>query len=566
MQILHVLREEKPFPYEPAREICEKQTHLSVVFLTPQYVYKIKKPRDVGFCDYTTPEQRRHCCLQEVRLNTSLAPGVYLGVAPILQCSPERFRLGPALTEDQLPEAGARYQEGTVVDFAVVMRRLPEDATLASLVQADQAGPELMYEVARTIAHFHMTTPTNAFIATFGRKRTIQQNWEENFRQIYPYIGRVIAQEAYDVLRRYAAQFLRTQGPVFARRIAQKHIRDCHGDLRLQHVYVLPDANQVTAARRILLLDRIEFSERFRYGDVASEVAFLVMELEMAQRYDLAAAFLRAYLAETRDPDLSTLLPFYTCYRACVRAKVTALLLDEAEIGSEQKQQADKEAKELFSLAVRTVKSGVGQLSLLCIGGLMGSGKSTLAHALQQRLSWPLFSSDVVRKQIAQRQSIPPQAPSYEEGIYTPSWSQKTYEALGKRALSCLELGQSVILDASFSRREARQLLACEAERYGARTIFIECICPPEIALSRLGSRWARHFEGASQELPPEAVLASDGRPALYARQAAHWEAFEPTAETRVTHIPLTTTSPPAVVVQQLVTALQREGILCGLF
>ncbi|GHO76771.1 kinase [Ktedonobacter sp. SOSP1-85] len=558
LSMLRALREEKDFSCDGTQEISEKQTHLSVVLLTPQYVYKIKKPRDFGFCNYTTPSRRRYFCLQEVLLNASLAPNVYLGVAPILRCSGEHFRIGPVIASDELPEAGTHYQEGIVIDYAVVMRRLPEDATLASLIQAGQVTPEMMREVAQTIAHFHMATPTNASIITFGDAQTIQQNWEENFRQIQPYIGRVLEREAYDALRRYVAQFLQAHGPLFTRRLLQGRIRDCHGDLRLQHVYVLLTTNH-SPTRHILLLDRIEFNERFRYGDVASEVAFLVMELEMAQHHDLAMNFLQVYIAETGDTDLYTLLPFYICYRACVRGKVTAFLLDDPEIETNQSRQAIQEASDLFAFAVRTTNSDTHHPLLLCIGGLMGSGKSTLAQALQQHLSFPLFSSDVIRKQLTQQSPAMHQAEHYGKGTYTPSWNRKTYAALAQRALLYLEQGQSVILDASFSRREERQVLARAAMPLGARIVFIECVCPPEVALARLHGRWQSHFDGTNHEASPEAVQASDGRPDLYAVQAAHWEPFESALEPWVTHILLTTTSPLVETVQQLLTKLPLE-------
>lgn len=485
---------------------------------------------------------------------------MYLGVAPILQLSSEHFRVGPVLMEDGVPEAGAYYQDGTVVDYAVVMRRLPEEATLASLIQAHQATPKLMREVAHTIAHFHMMTPTNPDIASFGDEQTIRQNWEENFHQIHPYVGRVLKQADYEKLRCYVTRFMHTHGQLFAQRLAQGRIRDCHGDLRLQHIYVLPTTNQ-TPVPSILLLDRIEFNERFRYGDTASEVAFLAMELEVARHHGLATIFLQSYAAEARDPDLYILLPFYSCYRACVRGKVTAFLLDDPEIGPEQRKQAGQEASELFAFAVRTTSSNSYQPLLLCIGGLMGSGKSTLAHALQQHFAYPLFSSDIIRKELTQQRLTEPQAERFVEGIYTPACTRKTYETLGQRALSCLEQGQAVIPDASFSQRAERQRLMRAATAWGAKVVFIECICPPEVALARLGSRWQRHFVDTSQETSPAAVLASNGRPNLYAVQAAHWEPFEPALEPHVTHILLTTTPPPTEMVQQLLPMLQRERI-----
>ncbi|WP_201391339.1 ATP-binding protein [Ktedonobacter sp. SOSP1-85] len=204
----------------------------------------------------------------------------------------------------------------------------------------------------------------------------------------------------------------------------------------------------------------------------------------MAQHHDLAMNFLQAYIAETGDTDLYTLFPFYICYRACVRGKVTSFLLDDPEIETNQSRQAIQEASDLFAFAVRTTNSDTHHPLLLCIGGLMGSGKSTLAHALQQYLSFPLFSSDVIRKQLTQQSPAMHQAEHYGKGTYTPSWNRKTYAALAQRALPYLEQGQSVIFDASFSRREERQVLAHTAVTLGPRLSL------SSVSARRQRSRW----------------------------------------------------------------------------
>jgi aminoglycoside phosphotransferase family enzyme len=239
-----------------------------------------------------------------------------------------------------------------IVDYAVVMHRLPESATLSSLLQAGKVTPRMIAEIAHVIARFHVSTPTNEHVARAGCMDVIRQNWDENFQQMRPYIGRTIERKTYTALQRYVSQFLYHYHTHFRQRFLQNYIRDCHGDLRLQHIYLLPE-EELSTKQRILLLDRIEFNERFRYGDVASEVAFLCMEFDAALRPDLSQIFLTRYIAETGDTSLLLLLPFYACYRACVRGKVTSFLLDDPEVTAVQREQVRQQASDLFTLALR---------------------------------------------------------------------------------------------------------------------------------------------------------------------------------------------------------------------
>ncbi|GHO48726.1 hypothetical protein KSX_68890 [Ktedonospora formicarum] len=318
----------------------------------------------MNFANYTTPLLRRQFCQQEVILNTPLAPGIYLGVAPVLHDPAGLFSFGPTYPVETVPFPGEAYNGGIIVDYAVVMRRLPDEATLKALIEANQATSTCMHAIAHTIARFHLNTPTNAHIAHFGSLRVIQRNWEENFRQIRPYIGRTLDRETDNLLHRYAYQMLKEQAPLFQQRVAQGHIRDCHGDLRPEHIYVFP-AGETSTSHQIVLLDRIEFNERFRYGDTASEIAFLVMELTLVHRLDLAKAFLAQYVAETNDNDLLTLLPFYACYRACVRGKVISFLLDDPDVTELQRAHAKQEASTLFTRAARYARTHLSCCDLL---------------------------------------------------------------------------------------------------------------------------------------------------------------------------------------------------------
>lgn len=538
--MLHELlkRQAFPFPYLKGEDPYIIQTHASAVILTPQYVYKLKKPRNFGFFDYSTASLRRHFCQMEVILNDPLAPDIYLGVAPVIESSGGNFTFGHIYPPGNVPIPGDYKEGGIIVDYAVVMRRLPEDATVAALLRAGKVTPELMAEIAHVIARFHIHAQTSDSIARAGCIDVIRRNWDENFQQIRPYIGQTIQRKLYTTLRHYVYQFLKQNKILFRQRFMQDHIRDCHGDLRLQHIYILPRVDTLEK-QRILLLDRIEFNERFRYGDVASEIAFLCMELDSAQRPDLSQAFLTHYIAETGDISLPELLPFYTCYRACVRGKVVSFLLDDPDISKAQQDQAKQEATGLFKLAAGYINRSQHPL-LIMVGGIMGTGKSTIAQELQRNYLYPLLSTDSIRKQLAHLDPAQPQADQFGTGLYAPERTQKTYDILNQRTQAYLQQGSSVILDGTFACRADRQRIVQEAVNHGATILFIECTSPREITLQRLAQRWQARV-GVSQAMQRNASLASDGRPELYDEQARRWEAFDAKQKPHIEHITIST-------------------------
>ncbi len=553
-----------PFALPDTASISLIQTHASAVVLTPDRVYKLKKPQNFGFFDYSTPALRRHFCQQEVLLNEPFAPQIYLGVAPVLVFADGHYRFGPTLAPDTTPSPGTAFADGTVVDYAVVMVRLPDTATLESWVQTGRAEIPLLAEIARFIATFHTTAHTDEHIASFGNLDVIRGNWEENFTQMKPYIGRTLDRATYASIVAYVRHFLAARTSFFASRVCEGRIRDCHGDLRLQHIYILENPNDFPHSRtQLALLDRIEFNERFRYSDIAGEIAFLVMELDSASRSDLSHTFVDAYIAATGDEPLRELLPFYLCYRACVRGKVLSFQLDEPEISTAQREISRQQATALFSLAAHYA-NGPSRPALIMVGGLMGTGKSTVALALQQQLGWTLHSSDTLRKQLMQLDPAQPQADAFGQGVYRPEWTARTYDALRTAASTVLTHGRSVLLDASFIRRTDRQMMASITRAHGATVLFIECVCPPETALQRLAQRWNVRTEG--QSIPSQtASSASDGRPDLYDAQRAVWEPFVSDEEVGVGHVVVTTTQPMVHSCEEVLDVLGMPRLICWL-
>lgn len=565
--MLSMLTHPESFPFElPAHSsIVVIQTHASAVLLTSKLVYKVKKPKNFGFFDFSTPSLRRHFCGEEVRVNRRYAPQVYLGVAPVLLSPGGQFRFGPTFAPDEVPMPGTKLEGRDVVDYAVVMVRLPDEAMLESQVRTNTADSLLLQEIAQYVAAFHATSPTDEHIASFGGLEVIRGNWEENFQQMRPYIGRTLDAATYDQIADYIYSFMEQRRSLFASRVSEGRIRDCHGDLRLQHVYTLKGVTIDSAQQLpgLALLDGIEFNERFRYSDVASDIAFLTMELEAASRCDLARAFVQGYIAESNDQDLRELLPFYSCYRACVRGKVLSFQMDEPEVPAVQREIARREANSLFQLATRYT-SGPTRPTLMLIGGLMGTGKSTLAVALHHELGWALFSTDTIRKRLAHVDPTKPYANAFGQGLYSQQWTVCIYEALLAETKVTLTHGRSVLLDASFMRRADRQAAAHLSSALGAHVLFVECTCPEEVALKRLARRWKMRVGECTGALE-EASRASDARPDLFEAQSAAWEAYISVEEPGVNWITVTTALPLAVCCEQVYDVLRIPRFACWL-
>jgi aminoglycoside phosphotransferase family enzyme len=324
-ELVKALLKPKAYPEAP-KHVELVQTQMSFVFITEDYVYKVKKPVNLGYLDYTTLEKRRFYCQWEVELNRRLCPEVYLGVVPI-----SRGRSGISLGG-----------QGEIIEYAVKMRRLPQEAMMNVLLAKNQVSSEMLASVAQKLAEFHQQAETNATISAFGSLDTIIQNTRENFAQTVKYIGNIISQEQYRRIKTYTDDFITKNTPLFHKRIRDGRIRDCHGDLHAAHICFTDG---------ICIYDCIEFNDRFRYADVASEVAFLAMDLDHYGRADLAHGFVNAYVEISQDRELEELLDFYKCYRAYVRGKVGSFQLDDPHISQQEKTKILVITKSYFELA-----------------------------------------------------------------------------------------------------------------------------------------------------------------------------------------------------------------------
>jgi len=302
------------------------ETHISLLFLTGSYVYKVKKPVDFGFLDFSTLEKRKYFCEQEVKLNRRLSPDIYLGVVGV--------------TRDR--NSFSFDGTGEVEEYAVKMKQIPEELLMDKLLERGQVNPEMIRAVSEKLVRFYSEAEANELIKSFARPERVKQDTDENFEQTEKYIGVTISKEVFGEVRRRTDEFFRVREKIFHQRIDSGRIRDCHGDLRLEHIFW---------GDEIAIFDCIEFNQRFRYTDVAADLAFLAMDLDYRGREDLSKHLIQAYIEKSGDQGLLFMLDFYKCYRAYVRGKVESFRLDDPNIPEAEKREAAKRAKKYFELA-----------------------------------------------------------------------------------------------------------------------------------------------------------------------------------------------------------------------
>ena len=468
----------------PARvELVE--THVSYLFLTGSYVYKVKKPVGYGFLDFTSLEQRRHFCHQEVLLNRRLSPEVYLGVVEVRRDGDSYAVEGP----------------GETVEYAVQMRRLPRARAMSELLRKRTLDATQVRQVAQRVHSFHQSAETSPHITALGGLETVRSNVLENFAQTERYIEQTVSRRDFRRTQAYSQAFLAERESLFAQRAAAGRIRDGHGDLHTAQIF-LDDA--------VAIIDCIEFNERFRYGDVASDLAFLAMDLDYYGRDDLSRALVDAYLEASEDQGIEEVLDFYKCYRAWVRGKVTSFRLDDPSLSPPARRSLADEARRYFRLASRYARPS-GPV-LLLTAGLVGTGKSSLARDLAGPLEAEVLTSDVIRKEMAGIPVTERRFAPWGTGLYTDESIEDTYLELHRRAQASIQRGRSVVLDASYRKQSWRSAALDIARSAHVPALVLECVAPEEDVRTRLERRLRRRRD------------SSDGRWEIYAQQKASYE------------------------------------------
>jgi uncharacterized protein len=508
------------YPHRP-ETVEVMQTHISYIFIAGHYVYKVKKAVDFGFLDFTTLEKRRFYCGEELRLNRRLAPEVYLKVVEIRQGDDGRLHL---------------ERKGRIVDYAVVMKKLPPDRMLIKLLLEGRVDLDIMDLIAIKLVKFHRTAESGGEIESTAGIETVRKNHDENFEQTEKYVGITIVREKYDLIKSYANRFMTRQRLLLEGRVRNHRIRDCHGDLHLEHI-CLDNGH-------IIIFDCIEFNKRFRYADVAAEVAFLAMDLDYRGYPEHARAFVTAYVKHSGDHDVEGLVDFYKCYYAYVRGKVISFRIDDRTLNKEDREEAFRTAGRYFDLAYSYAAKPETPI-LILTAGLVGTGKSVLAANIAPLLGVEIIRTDILRKEMLH---IPKTEHRYEDfgaGVYSEEMTGKTYAKALELAEQILKAGHSVIIDASYKRKTERLRAKEAAKQLGASFLIIECICPEDIIKRRL------------QERLTETGEPSDGRWEIYQTQKNDFDPFDE-AE-KESHMVVRTDRPPDDIAWRTIGEIKKR-------
>ncbi|MFO7705565.1 MAG: AAA family ATPase [Halopseudomonas sp.] len=424
------------------------ETHISWILLTGDFVYKIKKPVNFGFLDYSSLDQRKHFCEEEVRLNRRLAPDLYLGVVAV-----HGTETSPSLESD-----------GPVIEYMVKTRQFQQQDLLGNLQRAGALTSEHIDSLASKLASFHQHIDPAPLPSPWGEPDNLHAPVADNFSDIRPLLSDASDLAQLDQLEQWAHTTFQRLIPQLAQRKAEGFVRECHGDIYLDNVTLID--GQVT------LFDGIEFNEAFRWIDVMSDVAFMVMDLEDRGLTQLAQRFLNAYLEQTGDYAGLALLDYYKAYRAMVRAKVALLRLTQEGVSATERQEVLARYHSYAHLAERYTRVPL-RFGILT-HGISGSGKSTVALQLVEKLGAIRIRSDVERKRLFGSAG----SGELDAGLYAPERSDKTYARLASLAGQILAAGYPVVVDATNLKLTQRTLLRQAVEDQGTPCLILQCSAP----------------------------------------------------------------------------------------
>lgn len=445
----------------PVESIQIVETHISWLILTGEYAYKIKKPVNFGFLDFSTLAQRRLYCEEEIRLNRRLAGEIYLSVAAIVG-SVENPKI---------------YGEGEVLEYAVKMRQFPGEQLLSDLAERGELGIDIIDQLGITLAHFHENVARSGQDATYGDSLIIKEWFDENFAQIIPWIINDNDLQQLNHLQQWGENQWQIHSALMAQRKQQGHVRECHGDLHLGNITMI---NPVAVP-----FDCIEFNPHIRWIDTINEMAFLLMDLHRYGYDQLAYRLLNQYLQLTGDYESVALLPYYLVYRALVRAKVSILRLQQCT--ESEKQDIEKNFSHYLNLAEQFTQTR--KPLLLITHGFSGSGKSTFAKRLAEELHALQIRSDIERKRLYGFTAEAKTDCGITEGMYSEWATFKTYQHLINLVKPVIEAGITVILDAAFLASWQRGMFRRVAGSLGVPMLILDFTASTETLIARLQQR-----------------------------------------------------------------------------
>lgn len=456
------------------------ETHISWVFLTGHYAYKIKKPVNFGFLDFSTLEKRQHFCEEELRLNRRLASSLYLSVVPIS---------GPA-------QKATIKRTDEPIEYAVKMLQFDTTNTFDQLLLAEKLTTEHISETAETLAIFHANILIAEKKSTFGNAEAIQHPVMENFEQLSTIVSEIKNQhllpETLQALHEWTIKKHESFTPIFNHRKNSGFVRECHGDLHLRNITLWKD--------HVTLFDCIEFNDNLRWIDVVSELAFLLMDLDDHHQSMLSRQLLNHYLSLTGDYEGLTLLRYYQVYRAMVRAKVAGLRINQNT--AKTTQQLNEINRYIYLAKSYT---NLQPPILFITHGLSGSGKTYTAKELSLSEDIIHLRSDIERKRYFDLAQNAKSHSKTNEGIYSPEATEKVYGHLLRLTQSILDAGFSVVVDATFLQRQHRNIFKSLADEASIPFAILHCEASNETLHQRLQQR---ENKGTDASEANESILA----------------------------------------------------------
>jgi len=476
----------------PVQRFQVLETHISWVILTGDYAYKIKKPMDFGFLNFSTLDRRKHFCEEELRLNKRLADSLYLEVLPITG------------------SAGAPLLGGSgeAFEYAIRMRQFDQHELFDKQQERGELDAGQLASLARQVAEFHETLPPVPDDKPLGTPAAVFAGMQENFDQIRPMIDDEALLNQIDHLEAWTrATFERLQ-PLIEQRRAEGFVRECHGDLHLANITVYEG--------EVTVFDCIEFSEPFRWIDVINDLAFLLMDLESRGENRLASVVLNHYLEYRGDFQALPLLNLYKAYRAMVRGKIALFTMANPSLSDSEKADLMQRFREYARLA--EAYSSIPNPYLLATTGLSASGKSAISKDMAAELGLVRLRSDVERKRLYGLGPLDDSKSGIGQNLYTEEANQRTYQRLAELARELLLAGMPVIVDAACLKQQERELLTEVAESLGLPFALIHCEAPEQTR-----RQWIRERAGDASEASEELLEAQAG-----------W--FEPLTDQEKTH------------------------------
>lgn len=494
-QLVAALKCQDAYPADADSPIEVHETHISWVFLTDHFAYKVKKPITTSFLDYSTLARREHFCHEEVRLDRRNAGELYLGVVPI------------TLEEGVLAVEG----RGDAVEYAVKMHRFPDGALLSDRLEAGRLATEEVLQLARAVAGFHEHAAAVEPGSPWGSPSLIHRTATDNLRELRGNVTGDTARTLH-VLDQWTAEFFAEHEALIEQRCSNGFIRECHGDLHL--------ANVVHWRDQLIPFDGIEFNDEFRWIDVISDASFLAMDFAARGHLDLGRSFINAYLEQTGDHASLDMLRWYLVFRSLVRAKVAAIRARQPGLSESEQKLAEQDCADHVDLAYRfTLRE---EPCLWITHGVSGSGKTTGSEIVVQRHGAIRLRSDIERKRHFGLSPTHRPDQATRAKLYCPSAANATYGRLRRLALGILKAGYPVVIDATFLEREHRDAFRGLATEAGAGFAILDFHTDPQTLRQRVADRLARDSDASDADLKVlESQLAS----------------LEPLSETELDHV-----------------------------